>query len=89
LLVALSAACTRRQEPLTARGLVVDMRAASFNQIATFELRRDDGQSLSFAVEGDVGITPGHLREHMVFAQPVTVTYRPENDLLIATRIDD
>jgi hypothetical protein len=82
-------ACTRDPGPQAVHGLVVDLRAASFNQLAAFELRADDGRSLSFAVEGDVGITPSHMREHMVLAEPVTVTYRDTGGTFVASRVDD
>jgi hypothetical protein len=82
-------ACTRDAGPQVVRGLVVDLRAVSINQLAAFDLRADDGRSLSFAVEGDVGMTPGHLREHMVLGEPVTVTYRETRGTLVASRVED
>jgi hypothetical protein len=75
--------------PKQVRGLVVNVQAASFSLLGSFDLKADDGRSLSFAVEGDVGVTPSHLREHMVLAEPVTVTYREARGALVATRVDD
>jgi hypothetical protein len=88
LLLAASA-CNREPATLVARGLVISVQVASFSRIGTFELRTDDGQVLTFGVEGDPGTTPSHLREHMVLAEPVTVTYHRAGDQLVATRIDD
>jgi hypothetical protein len=71
------------------RGLVVGVEAASFTQIGSFTLRTDDGQLVDLIVEGDVGMTPSHLREHMALGDPVRVTARRSDDLRIATRIED
>ena len=71
------------------RGLLTDVQAASLTTLREVELRADDGRTLRFAVEGDTGITPGHAREHMVNAEPVTITYRAEQGKLVALRIDD
>jgi hypothetical protein len=68
---------------------VVEIQAASILQIASFTLRTDDGQLVVMVVEGDVGITASHLREHMALADPVTVTVRYADSLTIATRVDD
>jgi hypothetical protein len=83
------AGCQRDTRPTTLQGLVVNVQAASFVQIGTFTLRTNDGQFVELAVEGDVGITAGHLREHMTLADPVIVTVRYDGDRAIATRIDD
>jgi hypothetical protein len=71
------------------QGAVIDVQVASFSQIASFKLRTDAGEVVDLIVEGDVGITPGHLREHMVLGQGVVVTVRRDGDLLIATHIED
>src|SRR4051794_37254615 len=81
--------CRGDDRPTRIDGLVVDMQAASFFQIASFTLRADDGTLVPMIVEGDVGITPSHLREHMALGDPVTVTVRYADDLPIATRVDD
>ena len=44
---------------------------------------------IEMVVEGDVGITASHLREHMALADPVTVTVRYADGLTIATLIQD
>jgi hypothetical protein len=41
------------------------------------------------AAEGDIGMTAGHLREHMTLADPVAVTVRYDGDRGIATYVDD
>ena len=80
---------SREGEPQTVRGVLVDVAARSLTELRSFEVRTDDGRRLSFRVEGDVGMTPGHLREHMLLAEPVTVTYRESADELVALHLED
>ena len=80
---------SREGEPQTVRGVLVDVAARSLTELRSFEVRTDDGRRLSFRVEGDVGMTPGHLREHMLLAEPVTVTYRESADGLVALHLED
>jgi hypothetical protein len=83
-------ACRKAEErPNRLSGLVVEMQPASFLLIASFTLRTDDGELIQMTVEGDVGMTPSHLREHMALADPVTVTVRYADGQVIATRVDD
>jgi len=82
-------ACRQVVRPTRYDGLVVEMQAASILQIASFTLRTDDGTLIEMVVEGDVGITASHLREHMALADPVTVTVRYADGLTIATLIQD
>ncbi len=79
----------REREPQTVRGVLVDVAARSLTELRSFEVRTEDGRRLSFRVEGDVGMTPGHLREHMLLAEPVTVTYRASADGLVALHLED
>jgi hypothetical protein len=65
------------------------VQAASFLLVASLTLRTDAGDLIPMIAEGDIGMTPGHLREHMALAQPVRVTVRYDDDLVIATRIED
>ena len=83
------AACRQQARPTRYDGLVVAMQAASILQVSALTLRTDDGTLVEMIVEGDVGITASHLREHMALADPVTVTVRYADGLIIATRIDD
>jgi hypothetical protein len=65
------------------------MQPASFLLVGSFTLRTNDGQLIEMAAEGDIGITAGHMREHMTLAEPVAVTVRYDGDRVIATRVDD
>ncbi len=71
------------------RGLLTDVQSASLTMLREVELRAEDGRTLRFAIEGDTGITPSHAREHMVNAEPVTITYRSECGQMVALRIED
>jgi hypothetical protein len=65
------------------------VQVASFTQIQGFSLRTDTGDIWEFVVEGNVGITPAHLREHMTLADPVIVSVRYQDGLNIATLVED
>ena len=68
---------------------MVDVAATSLTSVRSFDLRAEDGRRLSFRVDGDIGMTPGHLREHMVLGEPITVTYHEAADALQALRVED
>ncbi len=94
LLAVLCAACASppalsEPETATVRGLLTDVQSASISILREIEVRTDEGRTFRFTVEGDTGITPGHAREHMVNAEPVTVTYRSSAGERVALRIDD
>ena len=75
LVVSLAAACrpTAEPEPRSVRGVLIDVAATSLTSVRSFDLRAEDGRRLTFRAAGDVGMTPGHLREHMVLGEPITV----------------
>ena len=92
-----SGACAAPAAPptRTVRGVLVDVQAASLQQLSEFTLRTDDGQELSFvpAPDFNVGVqhqmTPGHMRQHMALGDPVSVTYRDENGAHLALSATD
>jgi len=86
---ALLVACRQEVRPEKVRGLVIQVQVATFTQIQAFTLRTDDGEIWEFIVEGDVGVTPSHLREHMTLADPVIVSVRYQYGLNIATLVED
>lgn len=67
----------------------MDVQIASFTQIQAFSLRTNDGVTHEFVVEGSIGITPGHMREHMLLGDPVVVTVKYADGLQIATLVED
>lgn len=81
--------CRQEARPATLEGVVISVQPASFMLVGTFTLRTNDGQMIELSAEGDIGITAGHMREHMTLADPVVVTVRYEGDRVFATRVDD
>jgi hypothetical protein len=79
----------------TARGVLLSVESPSIQRVESFTLRTDDGQELSFATAPDFNasashaMTPGHMRQHMALADPVTVTYREEQGRLVAQSATD
>jgi hypothetical protein len=88
-LVLMPLACQPAAAPRQVRGIITDVRPRDVAHADSIQLRLDSGQELRLTVADSVQFPPGHLREHMVFAEPVTVTYleRPEGSL--ATEIAD
>jgi len=76
-------------QPETVTGLVIGVESASPVEIQSFRLRTADQRELSFTVKGKVGMTSGHLREHMQAGLPVEVTFVSEADRLRAITVDD
>jgi hypothetical protein len=77
------------------RGVLVDVRSPSLQQLDSFTVRTDDGQELTFVPAANFNaqvshaMTPGHMRQHMALADPITVTYRQESGRLIALTATD
>ena len=76
-------------QPKKVRGVVTDVAAASITKVQHFDVRSAEGQVVRFRVEGEVGMTPGHVREHMVRGEPVTVTFRDSGEGPIALLVED
>jgi hypothetical protein len=97
-LVAFASACssqTAATNTQTVRGVLIDVQARGLQQLDSFTIRTADGQELTFVPgqnfnQGEAhAMTPGHMRQHMALADPVTVTYRQENDRLVALSATD
>jgi hypothetical protein len=89
LLVTLAVfAANGTQEP-SVRGLITGVTARDIGHAETLIVRAENGREFRFQVADAVDMTPGHLREHMTFAEPVTVYYRREGDTLLALRVTD
>jgi hypothetical protein len=79
----------------TAHGVLLEVQSPGIQQVDSFTLRTDDGQELTFvpARNFNAGVahvmTPGHMRQHMALAEPVTVTYREDNGTLVALSATD
>ena len=79
----------------TVRGVLLDVESPGIQKVDSFTLRSDDGQELQFSTAPDFNqgvahlMTPGHMRQHMALADPVTVTYRAEGGRLVALTATD
>ena len=77
------------------RGVLVDVQSRGLQQLDSFSIRTDDGRELTFVPapsfnQGEAhAMTPGHMRQHMALADPVTVTYREEGGRLVALSATD
>ena len=65
------------------------VQARDIGHAEAIAVRSADGREWRFRVADSVDMTPGHLREHATFGQPVTVYYRQEGAELVATRVTD
>ena len=75
----------------TMRGVVTNVESRDIGHAAALMLLAESGQQQRFLIDPSVDIewTPGHLRDHMLFAQPITVYYRRSGADLVAYRITD
>ncbi|MSQ42594.1 MAG: hypothetical protein EXR45_00060 [Chloroflexi bacterium] len=90
--VAISAVVIRNDQPIVVRGTVTRVDARDIGHASVIAVRSAEGNEWQFAVDDAVDMTPGHLREHMMFGEPVTVTARPATagkELPVAVRITD
>ena len=79
---------SRNAEPRM-EGVVTNVVARDIGHAESITLRTADGREVQFKVAADELKTPGHLREHMTYGQPLIVYYRREGDTLVTTRLED
>ncbi|MBI3953047.1 MAG: hypothetical protein HY330_00880 [Chloroflexi bacterium] len=58
-------------------------------EVRSFTIQTADRSRFTFTARGDVGFTASHLREHMLVAERVKVTYVKEREGLRALRVED
>ena len=88
----IAGAITLMPRTSTATGVVVAVDAASLTDVRSFTLRVSGGRTIEFslgALENGVEFPPGHLGEHIGSGTPITVTYREENGVANAIRLED
>ena len=73
----------------TVTGHVIDVSAKSLLEIDVLTIEDDEGTEWSFSGRGYRGVSPSHLRQHMLQIFQVVVTYREEGDELIIEEIRD
>ena len=96
LAAAVLGACSAPAPTKIAHGVLLEVESASIQRVERFMLRTDDGQELTFSAAPDFNagaghaMTPGHMRQHMALADPVTITYREDsNGNLVALNAGD
>ena len=89
-------ACSAPAAPTkTVHGVLLEVESPSIQRVERFTLRTDDGQEMTFSAAFDFNsgtshaMTPGHMRQHMALADPVTITYREDGSNLIALNATD
>jgi hypothetical protein len=88
-LVTVFSGCRSAPSSHVARGVIVDVQARDIARAESVRLQAEGGQILQLKVANSVAFPPSHLREHMLFGEPVTVTYVESGDGLLATEITD
>jgi hypothetical protein len=73
------------------RGVITNVQSRDIGHASSITVRTSDGREIRFQVSDEVDQhwTPGHLRDHMLLGEPITVLYRRVGDDLIAYRILD
>ena len=84
-----SEAPTLATDILSVRGLVMDVTANTLTDLTSLTVRAYSGGLWTFTADEFVGMTPSHLMEHRVLAQPVTVSYKETPNGLVVLRITD
>ena len=95
MMLAVVAACAPAAATQSVHGVLVDVQSPSIQRVDSFIVRTDDGRELEFSATSNFNegaahaMSPGHMRQHMALADPVTVVYRQENGRLIALSATD
>lgn len=73
------------------RGVVTNVQARDIGHASTITVRTADGREILFHVDDNVDPhwTPGHLRDHMLLGEAITILYRRDGDRLVAYQIAD
>ena len=83
------AACQSSPPHGVVRGVITDLQVWDIAHADWVTVETETRQVLQFKVADSVRFPPSHLREHMLFREPVTVTYAERGDGLLATEITD
>ena len=68
---------------------VTSVEQRDIGHVASFSVRTPDGRDLRFGADPDLNQSPGHVREHMAFAEPVRIHYRRSGTTLVAMAVAD
>jgi hypothetical protein len=95
LFTVLLGACAPSTETHEVTGVVLDVQAREIVHADSVRVRDASGREWNFEVSPQVASdaahpnTASHLRQHMVFGDPVTVRYEETPDGFLATQIVD
>jgi hypothetical protein len=73
-------------------GVIVAVDSRGLDDVRAFTLRTEDEVILVFdlrELRSTASFPLGHLAEHLATAEPVLVTFRVEDGVLVATAVDD
>ncbi len=89
LLACAVASCRSAADGHVVRGWITDVEPHDIAHAESIQLRTESGQVMRLKVADSVQFPPSHLREHMLFAEPVTVTYEDNPRGSVATSVTD
>ena len=90
LVVMTAASCGGGSDEKTVRGLVTDVQASSITQVDSLTLREEGtGKLWTFQAKEHVGLTPSHIRQHILQGQLLTVHYEERRGQLFAVLVTD
>ena len=89
LLAVLGVTYLRSASEPKVEGVLTSMEARGLGDVGSITLLTAQGKEVRLLVDPSVGShwTPGHLRDHMIGADPLTVYYRRVGQDLVAYRI--
>ena len=73
----------------TVTGHVIDVSEKSLLEIDVLRIEDGEGAEWRFSGRGYRGVSPSHLRQHMIQGFQVVVTYRDEGESLVIRDIRD
>ena len=73
----------------TIRGFIVEVEAKSIVELGSLDVEDPEGVTWHFVGRDFKGVSPSHLREHMVQGLPVSVTFHRENGTLVIEEVTD
>jgi len=93
VVVAVTVVTTQSAAESTAEGIVTEVTPSGTLAVASFQLRTDDGTTLTFVL-GDLDLSPPgfngpHLYVHRATLQPIVVRYRAVGGDLVVDRMVD
>lgn len=76
-------------DPAEVSGVVLDIAGESLTEIESLTVRDGSGVTWKFVAEGYAGMTPSHLRQHMVLGQRITVSFHEAKGAQVIDKIVD